>query len=445
MYFWIRVEYIGVAFYPFLIMLFAREYTDEKKLANKYILTLMLTINMVTLVLVNTNSGHLLYYSSLGADSSLGFNTLASEKGIWYLIQIIAIYFSIIYSMIVFTIKLKKSKGDYRKRVTFMLIGTVIPMITFCIYILNLGPIYIDLSPFAYFFMSLFITLGLFTDDILFFTPITHEMIFNSIEEAVLVVDKKKLLVSFNRASKSFFPSLKNIKSGESIHLVKELRGYDFDSNQPIHKIDDRIFNFKVINMKGNRVSIYVVKDITEWEQAKKQLEILATEDGLTGLYNRRYFMKVLEKSGTEGVFVIIDIDHFKTINDTFGHVEGDNVLSYFGKELKTFFSERMTCRYGGEEFALFIEDTDEYQAFNQIESFREKIKAEKSTIKCTFSAGLARYGKDDISKAIIKADQKLYEAKKKWTRSNQILVDGNGLNDGDHVTVIKFWVSSTY
>lgn len=412
MYFWIRIEYIGAAFYPTLIMLFAREYTDEKKLANKYILKLILMVNMVTLVLVNTNPYHLLYYSSVGVDSSPGFNILALEKGIWYLVQVSVLFFSILYSIIIFSIKLKKSKGDYRKRVTFMLIGVTIPMITLVIYMLDLGPIYIDLSPFSYFFMSLFIVFGLFRYESLFFIPITHEMVFNCVDEAVLVVDKDKLLISFNNTAKLLFPSINKIKTGESIHLVSELKGYDFDLKQAIYEIDNKILNFKVIDMESNRGSIYVLNDITESERAKKQLEIFATEDALTGLYNRRHFMENFDRSETEGVFVIMDIDHFKVINDTFGHVEGDNVLSCFGEKLKMFFSEQMVCRYGGEEFALFIENVDVSQAFKQVETFREKIEAEERTIKFTFSAGIAEYRKGQISKAIIKADKMLYEAK---------------------------------
>ncbi|HBC99974.1 MAG TPA: hypothetical protein DC053_12435, partial [Lachnoclostridium sp.] len=81
-------------------------------------------------------------------------------------------------------------------------------MITLIIYMLGLGPVYIDLSPFSYFFMSSFIIIGILRYDILFLAPVTHERVFNSIEEAVLVVDNDELLINFNYASKRFFPTL---------------------------------------------------------------------------------------------------------------------------------------------------------------------------------------------------------------------------------------------
>jgi diguanylate cyclase (GGDEF)-like protein len=412
MYLCIRIEYIGAAFYPFFIMLFAREYADEKKFANKYVLTLILTVNIVTLVLVNTNSYHGLYYSSVGIDTSPGFPILALKKGVWYMVQVAALYFSILYSVIVFSIKLKRTRGDYRIKAAYMLMGVSIPMLTFIIYMLGLGPVYIDLTPFSYLLMSILIIVGLLRYDILILTPITHEMVFNSIGEAVLVIDKNQMLINFNNASRMFFPSLAKIKVGESIHMIQELDGYDFASGQPIYEVNGRIFSFKAVNIKNNKVSIYVVNDITESEQAKKQLEILATKDALTGLYNRRYFMEKIEDSTGEGILVIIDLDHFKSINDTFGHVEGDKVLNYFARESMEAFSNQIVCRYGGEEFAILIADTDIQRVFGQLDAIRDKINSRDHEVTLTFSAGLAKFEEGNIQEALIRADQKLYEAK---------------------------------
>lgn len=412
MYFWIRIEYLGAAFYSFLIMFFAREYADEKRFANKYLLTLLLTINFTTLVLVYTNSYHGLYYSSMGIDSSLGFPILAVKKGIWYFVQIISLYFSILYSVIIFSIKLKRARGDYRKKVAYMLIGALIPMITLFVYLLGLGPVYIDLTPFSYFLMTLFIVIGLLRYDMLALTPITYEMVFNSIGEAVLVIDKDEILLSFNRASKEFFPSLEKLKAGESVHLVEELKEYNFSLKPPIYEIHGKLLNFKVNKIKTNGVSIFVINDITESERVKKQLEILATHDALTGLYNRRFFMEHMEKAGLKGVLAMIDIDHFKKINDTYGHHEGDKVLSYFGESIINFFPKQLSCRYGGEEFVIFIENVDLMEADRQIESLREKINQVEGGISITFSAGLAEYQHGTISESLQRADQKLYEAK---------------------------------
>ncbi len=157
---------------------------------------------------------------------------------------------------------------------------------------------------------------------------------------------------------------------------------------------------------------IYVVDDITESEQAKKQLEILATEDALTGLYNRRYFMEKVEASTEEGIIVIIDLDHFKSINDTFGHIEGDRVLRDFGGELKRFFDHQTVCRYGGEEFAIFMKGVAMEEGLRLIETMREKTAGMNFSSQVTFSAGMAECKDCKVSEALIHADRKLYEAK---------------------------------
>ncbi len=416
MYIWIKVEYIGVSFYPFLIMMFSREYTEEKSFANRFVVTLVLMVNVITLILVYTNNHHFLYYSSRRVDYSPGFPILALQKGIWYQIQVFFLCFSIFYSITVLMIKLKRTSGSYRNKVLFLLMGVTAPVVTMLLYLLGMGPVYLDMTPFSYFIMSISITIGLFRYDMLVLNPITYEMIFQSINEAVLVIDSNGMLVGFNNVSKEFFPSLSKMKIGQSYELIEELKDHNLDSINPVHDICGRIYSIKAITMKTHRVCIYVANDITESENTKKQLEILATIDSLTGLCNRRYFMEQVEQFGSDGVFVIIDLDHFKVINDTFGHFEGDRVLSDFGQLIQHTFPDHISCRYGGEEFAVFLAETGLGEAYKRVESLRAKNSKGIQSRKVTFSAGMTEYhiGSGTVSEALIRADQKLYEAKER-------------------------------
>lgn len=412
MYFWIRFEYIGIAFYPFLIMWFSKIYTDEGKFANKYVLSLIFMINLVTLILVNTNSYHWLYYDSVKVDYSLGFSVLNLGKGVWYYVQTIILYISNIYGAFVFAKKLNKSKGQYRNKTWFMFIGVTVPIFINIIYFLNLGPSHIDLMPFSYIFMSIFLCIGFFRYNVLFLIPVTYEMIFNAVDEAVIVTDKNGIIIRFNNASKLYFPSLENVNIGEHSDSILELSDYDFKSDNESYRLNDKIYKLKLINIKRSGVKIYVANDITEYENIKKQLKILASIDPLTEIYNRRYFMEELKKSKTRGVFSIIDIDKFKSINDKFGHIEGDNVLIYFAEKLKSFFKEDLICRYGGEEFAIFISNNNLDDSLKKMDEFRNIIASREDGVRFTFSAGLAVYENEDIEEVIDIADKKLYEAK---------------------------------
>lgn len=409
MYHCVRIEYIGIAAYPFLILLFAREFTDEKRVANRGVLSIIFTFGLMTFLLVQTNSYHWLYYSSIGVSLDPGFRVIILEKGIWFYIQFVCLMFSILYSTLILCIKMRKTKGEYRKKVQFGLMGMAIPLATVMVYIFQLGPKNIDIMPFSFLVMAFILFFGVFRHDIFTLTPITYEMIFQAVDEAVFVLDEHDRVVSFNRACKEYFPSFTQSKSGEFITNLPEWQNYDFVSHPANYELYDKIYHIKISRMENNKVRIFVISDITESESAKKQLELLATRDGLTGLYNRRYFMEKMESQEATGIFALLDIDHFKKINDEYGHFEGDKVLTYFGKQIIKYFNQKLYCRYGGEEFLIFMPNLDMKKAYDQVEEMRKEIQDHCSV---TFSAGLSEYNGRYIMETIDRADKKLYEAK---------------------------------
>ncbi len=120
-------------------------------------------------------------------------------------------------------------------------------------------------------------------------------------------------------------------------------------------------------------------------EQANRELEALATVDGLTGLTNRRVLDKILDeewrrciRSQTPLSLMMIDIDHFKLYNDTYGHQKGDDCLKRFAEELELSFQRSGECvaRYGGEEFAVVLPDTTAQEASRVAIRFLRKLEA---------------------------------------------------------------------
>jgi diguanylate cyclase (GGDEF)-like protein/PAS domain S-box-containing protein len=157
-------------------------------------------------------------------------------------------------------------------------------------------------------------------------------------------------------------------------------------------------------------------------------LRVLALHDGLTGMYNRRYMEDALQRelnrsarSGKPVAFIMIDIDHFKRFNDTFGHDAGDFVLNAVARAITT--SIRATdiaCRYGGEELAVVLGETDRVAAVQRAEALRAAIRGTNLTHRGqslpgpAASIGVAVYPEHagnlvDLVKA---ADQALYRAK---------------------------------
>lgn len=162
--------------------------------------------------------------------------------------------------------------------------------------------------------------------------------------------------------------------------------------------------------------------------QMYERMEMLATTDGLTGMTNHRTFqerfdelVKASDRYGRQVTLVLCDIDHFKSINDTYGHPIGDVVLKRVAQILKASSRETdVVARYGGEEFAILMDETDGQGALQIAERVRQNIQAEvfrseQGPFQCTMSLGVATYPDDGKKKelVIVAADEALYHAKR--------------------------------
>jgi diguanylate cyclase (GGDEF)-like protein len=158
-----------------------------------------------------------------------------------------------------------------------------------------------------------------------------------------------------------------------------------------------------------------------------RQLEEMATTDGLTGCLNKRAFLDQMEQKllaaqrfGRKLSLIVTDLDHFKAVNDTYGHAAGDRVLKQLGIVLKRMKRETdLVARFGGEEFCVLCEETDSRGAQLLAERVREELEntelhTELGPLKVTASLGVATFP-DDASTApdlFVQGDKALYEAK---------------------------------
>ena len=149
-----------------------------------------------------------------------------------------------------------------------------------------------------------------------------------------------------------------------------------------------------------------------------------ANTDYLTNLPNRRYFFEEAEKSlkqikrtNGDGALAMLDIDHFKSINDTYGHDVGDEVLKGLSICFKKYFKKHLVARLGGEEFAVYFIDVEKQEALKRLEGFRYFIEANShefssAKIKFTISIGFVSGPVYKIDELLKQADLKLYDAK---------------------------------
>jgi diguanylate cyclase (GGDEF)-like protein len=158
----------------------------------------------------------------------------------------------------------------------------------------------------------------------------------------------------------------------------------------------------------------------------RTSLEILAQHDQLTGIFNRRWFMEIssinLERSRRqkkECFVILFDLDNFRNINDTYGHLAGDDILVQTALSIKTKIRPYdVFARYGGEEFIISIFDTEYKIVINLAERLRSAIENEKFLyenigLKVTASFGVAKVTDYNLKRAIQAADEALYSAKR--------------------------------
>ncbi|MEC5424717.1 GGDEF domain-containing protein [Virgibacillus sp. C22-A2] len=164
------------------------------------------------------------------------------------------------------------------------------------------------------------------------------------------------------------------------------------------------------------------------------KVEELTITDALTGIYNRRYFDFIMEKTipfskknNTPLIFMLLDIDHFKKVNDNFGHQCGDEALKHISDIIGSNVRDTDAfVRFGGEEFAVIMPNTDVDEGLIIAELIREAIEKSGFTynnerIYFTISIGVSSYNGEEIEEFIEKTDTALYKAKENGR--NQIAI----------------------
>lgn len=220
----------------------------------------------------------------------------------------------------------------------------------------------------------------------------------------------------------------------------KELWRELFDRGKLHINSNEKRFDGSPMMVEGDYICIYtedgkiaghfgIQRDVTLERRVREKLKTASLRDSLTGLYNRKHIFDsipgIVEKSRQDGeIFsvALCDMDHFKRINDTSGHLVGDDVLRFFARVvLENLRSYELAGRFGGEEFIIVLPGRTSHQAKERISTILEKFnthpfESNKGRFFCSFSCGIADstdYNPDDSIDSLIQiADERLYRAK---------------------------------
>ncbi|HBK58365.1 MAG TPA: hypothetical protein DDZ37_03225 [Spirochaetaceae bacterium] len=434
--FWLTFEYFGLSFISSFWFLLSWKLWHHR-VPRFRMKVLLFVVPAVTLFLVASQEYQSLYYKSLNLIEVDGHYLVILDKGPWYWVytgyQLLLIALSF---FLQFRAWLRQGRS-YLTDSFWMLLGTLNLVPWIGAYQLGLSPYNIDLGPFGIAVSTFFIAIAVFRFGALGSEEVLLYSIFASIDDGVLVLDRDGRISGFNAAAQKIFLWLDTNFIGKPVSSTSDAALFGSAKNQNIEKVVElsnsrRYYEGKVTQIYEGRLQlgkIYIFRDITQSRLLMRRLRKLANFDVLTGLYNRRRFMEQAEKElaraqrrQTAISMLMIDVDHFKTVNDQFGHVIGDRVLSAVGRVIKR--RGRgfgFAGRYGGEEFVVFLRNTQNQQAKEIAEGIRQGIEGiameeRMISIKVTVSIGLSccEAGEcgHNVDTLLVAADRALYQAK---------------------------------
>ncbi|MFX3631720.1 MAG: histidine kinase N-terminal 7TM domain-containing protein [Candidatus Pristimantibacillus sp.] len=450
---WIKVEYLGMPFLPPISLLLIMQFLGIEHRLKPSLRTGLFVMPFVTMILVMTNEAHHLYYRSIEVSPVMGALKVDLNAGPWYIIQGAYTFGCMMGGVVLLLLYWNRMKSSYRMQHITMLIGLLLPLIGDFAYLGNLTPGGIDPIPVIMAGTSALYMWALASRGLMNVAPIARDNLFESMGDGVLVLDLNNRIVDYNPAAALVIPQLSSRYLGRPIEplwrmhtdeplvdpteMESKLQESGIPDTQGIlWRKEDQSYYYEVRssivrNKSGKETGkLIILIDVSERVRLQKQLHELAYHDGLTGIYNRIHFMHLSEmllsqsrSSGEPLALLLFDFDHFKRINDVYGHDIGDRALLHVVEICSSMLrDEDVFARYGGEEFVIAMPNLSLVQAEAVAERIRYEIARQPMefqpkplSITASFGLAVASGGPENnggITQLLKAADNALYEAK---------------------------------
>jgi diguanylate cyclase (GGDEF)-like protein len=442
----VKIMYLGSCFLPVFCLFFVADYCDLD-LLNGYRKIPVLILPALCLVIVWTTEYHDLMYSAYNFDVNNPLLGLQIEAGpLYYLVYAYAVVYVLAGCAILLRTLLQRR--EQFKSLLLLFVAVFAPLLAngayiLCTFVFKNALSYINFTPYALVLANVLFYINIMRYDLFDIVPMAYSMTLDYIRDAFVLVSADMKYMGSNRAARMLFPDIGSLRRGAGVAEITnwpaellELADYSEELGVrfvlPDKKCENRHFSAQIDAIFAERKKnllgwIILIQDITYSVNMMKKLEQAAYTDALTGLYNRRHFMELammqferVRRLGGICHIMMMDLDFFKNINDTYGHLAGDEVLRGVSANIKEVVrSYDLVARYGGEEFVVMISDSDDETALRLAERIRNHVednpcRYEGHTLPITFSIGLASNREADSFESLLRyADDALYAAKK--------------------------------
>lgn len=458
---WSKLEYLSLYNIVPLLFVFIVQYFGiliDVKYRKFYLLWI---IPAIIVLLTLTNEHHNLIWSGFGEIDPVT-NLMVYHPGPLHGVGIIYQFLLVIVLLIIlFQQWLKYRQRSFRFQIEIVAVAIVLPFIGVLFYSSDLNPLPgMDWAPIGSFFSVVLITVSITTSHFLDLIPVARDLVFSLIHDGIMVVDSQTRVVDWNPALEKLIPQVP-INLGMSANQIfaaigvtnspfmsaEDIINLEVEMETPDKKILDLIISPLIRNNVSDgwlvifddeterrmatraleKANLTLMQKLDEISKLQEKLKEQAIRDPLTGLFNRRFFDEYFRNELIRSIreekpisLLMLDIDHFKSVNDRFGHEVGDRVLQLLAEILQSMFRKSdVACRFGGEEFLVLLPGLQEDQALNRAEALREKfaqasLEADFLYSQVTISIGVSNYPLhgDTTSQLFRTADKALYRAK---------------------------------
>ncbi|MBI9047447.1 MAG: diguanylate cyclase [Anaerolineaceae bacterium] len=440
--FWAKITYIFLNSCIISWVALAIKISINKFPFKRIYFILLSIIPALTIFFVFTNEKHHLIWEHIYFNSG-PFLAMQVQHGPWFWIHLVYAYFFMVMGSFFIIRKYYSSFSIFRVQSSRLITASLLPILINLIYIFKIIPDFTkDYSSIAFGISGIILCLGIFQHQSLELSPIALNTIITKISDGLIIINQEHNIISTNPAVEKLFgendkqtfgkPLLKYIKNWNSI--FKMVVDKDINNFEIVLTIDGkrRFFELKVSSLDTQRNQpvgwLIIIHEITERVTFLDVLHKLAIKDPLTGIPNRRHFFDLAEKEFWRSKrykhalsIIVLDIDHFKLVNDNFGHLLGDNVLKNLAEFCSSFLRKTDTvARYGGEEFVILLPETTEEHACQIADRLRESVSKKplnekKEKVYITISIGVASLEDDpllNVDKILDRADKAMYHSK---------------------------------
>lgn len=433
--FWSQMAYPGITTSPVFFFLFALDYGQVDRKPGRLVTGLLFVIPAF-ICLVAVFQPHLLWTR---LENIPGTSLAEFFHGPVFWLLVAYEYTLLVTGFILIGRSIFRYSGHFRTRTILVILSSLLPFSGNVMYVTNINPLPgMEWTPLCFALSGVLLVWATLGMGLFNLVPIARNRLLEAMAEGMLVVDAAGRVVDSNPALVRFLDQTQDQVMGrDGAELLAPWPGLRDCLDKTACSIatqlstDPPLYAEISISTISNRVGdnlgrLLLFHDVTERTMAEKALQHMASTDDLTGLSNRRRFMQLARQEesrakryGRPLAVCMIDLDHFKQVNDEHGHDSGDKTLKVMGRVLKECCRETdLPARLGGEEFAVLLPETGQDAAALAANRLLQAIAArpvqlDSGEIRITASIGVACQSPCSDFAALLKdADRALYKAK---------------------------------